>query len=220
MRWLAKSAVQNVISVLPGSVAVNGVLQRYGTGSVVMTPERVVSRLVRIGGRHVEHQRRFGTRPLDQTTVVEVGTRFVPLLPVGLYLAGAAAVHTYDIAALKIAAHGGSAPADRRRRRSGAIERVPGAAGPARHVRAIAADPPIDLDVLLAAMHITYHVGDATRSGLDAGSAHLFVTNNVFEHVPADVTAPSCRGAPHRPPAALRATTSTCVTTTPSSTAR
>ena len=100
MRWLAKSALQNAISVLPGSVAVNGLLQRYGTGSVVMTPERVVARLVRVGGRHVEHQRRFGEQPLEETTVVEVGTGFVPLLPVGLYLAGAAAVHTYDIARL------------------------------------------------------------------------------------------------------------------------
>ncbi len=190
MRWLAKSAVQNVISVLPGSVAVNGVLQRYGTGSVVMTPERVVSRLVRIGGHHVEHQRRFATRPLDQTTVVEVGTGFVPLLPVGLYLAGVAAVHTYDIARLSNAARTADllqqivAAAD-----SGALERECPWTLPDRlaQVRAIAADPPIDLDTLLAAMHISYHVGDATRSGLDAGSAHLFVTNNVFEHVPADV---------------------------------
>jgi hypothetical protein len=55
------------------------------------------------------------------------------------------------------------------------------------HVRALAADPPLDLADLLAAMGITYHVGDATRSGLAVGSAGLFVTNNVFEHVPAAV---------------------------------
>ncbi len=190
MRWLAKSALQNAISVLPGSVAVNGLLQRYGTGSVVMTPERVVARLVRVGGRHVEHQRRFGEQPLEETTVVEVGTGFVPLLPVGLYLAGAAAVHTYDIAQLANAArtvdllHQIVAAAD-----SGALERECPWTLPERLecLREIAAGPQVGLHPLLATMGITYHVGDATRSGLDARSAQLFVTNNVFEHVPAEV---------------------------------
>jgi hypothetical protein len=190
VRWLAKSALQNAISVLPGGVAVNGLLQRFGTGSVVMTPERVVARLVRVGGRHVEHQRRFGEQPLEQSTVVEVGTGFVPLLPVGLFLAGAAAVHTYDVARLSNTArtsdllHQIVAAAD-----SGALERECPWTLPDRlaRLREIAADPPIDLDPLLAAMGITYHVGDATQSGLDARSVELFVTNNVFEHVPAGV---------------------------------
>ena len=92
--------MQNTISVLPRSVELNGVLQRYGTGSIVMTPERVVSKLARVGGRHLDHHRRFGSRPLEETTVVEIGTGFAPSLPVGLYLAGAAAVHTFDIARL------------------------------------------------------------------------------------------------------------------------
>jgi hypothetical protein len=190
VRWLAKSALQNAISVLPGGVAVNGLLQRFGTGSVVMTPERVVARLVRVGGRHVEHQRRFGEQPLERSTVVEVGTGFVPLLPVGLFLAGAAAVHTYDVARLSNTArtldllHQIVASAD-----SGALERECPWTLPDRlaRLREIAADPPTGLDPLLAAMSITYHVGDATRSGLDARSVELFVTNNVFEHVPAGV---------------------------------
>jgi hypothetical protein len=190
VRWLAKAAVQNTISVLPGSVAVNGVLQRYGTGSIVMTPERIVAKLARVGGRHVDHHRRFGARPLPETTVVEVGTGFAPTLPVGLYLAGAQAVHTFDIAMLTntartravqenvVAAAG-----------TGALERECPWVLPERlaHVRELGADPPPGLDALLAAMHITYHVGDATRSGLPAGTAGLFVTNNVFEHVPEEV---------------------------------
>jgi hypothetical protein len=190
VRWLAKAAVQNTISVLPGSVALNGVLQRYGTGSVVTTPERIVGKLARVGGRHLDHQRRFGARPLAETTVVEVGTGFAPTLPIGLYLAGAEAVHTFDIALLTSAARTVSvltsivAAAG-----TGALERECPWVLPERlaQVRALAADPPPGLDDLLVAMSITYHVGDATRSGLAAGSAGLFVTNNVFEHVPAAV---------------------------------
>ena len=190
MRWLAKAALQNTISVLPRGVEVNGLLQRYGTRSVVMTPERVVRKLARVGGRHLDHQRRFGARPLAETEVVEIGTGFAPLLPVGLYLAGAKAVNTFDIVRLATTARTCDmlaqvvATAD-----SGALEQECPWVLPERlaRVRAIAADPPPELDPLLAEMGISYRVGDASRSGLAAGSIGLFVTNNVFEHIPANV---------------------------------
>ncbi len=200
MRWLAKAAVQNAISVLPGSVALNGMLQRYGTGSIVTTPERIVGKLARVGGRHLDHHRRFGARPLAETTVVEVGTGFAPTLPIGLHLAGAQAVHTYDIARLTTTARTVAVLTDIvSAADTGALERECPWVLPERltHVRALTADPPLDLDALLAAMDITYHVGDATRSGLAAGSAGLFVTNNVFEHVPAAAIA-ALLGEAHR----------------------
>ncbi len=189
MRWLAKAALQNTISVLPKGVEVNGLLQRYGTRSVVMSPERVVGKLARVGGRHLDHHRRFGARPLAETEAVEIGTGFAPLLPVGLHLAGAKAVHTFDIARLTNTARTCDmlaqvvAAAD-----SGALARECPWVLPERldRVRAIAADPPLDLDALLAGMGISYHVGDASRSGLADGRIGLFVTNNVFEHIPAE----------------------------------
>jgi hypothetical protein len=167
----------------------------------------VVSKLARVGGRHVDHHRRFGAQPLERTTVCEIGTGFAPLLPVGLYLAGAEAVHTFDIARLTSAARTADmlakivAAAD-----SGALERECPWVLPERlaRVREIAADPALDLDALLAGMGITYHVGDASRSGLAAGAVALFVTNNVFEHVPADAIR-ALLGEAHRTgaPAAL-----------------
>jgi hypothetical protein len=189
VRWLAKAALQNTISVLPRGVEVNGLLQRYGTRSVVMTPERVVGKLARVGGRHLEHQRRFGARPLAETEVVEIGTGFAPLLPVGLHLAGAKAVHTFDIVRLANSARACDmlaqlvATAD-----SGTLERECPWVLPERldRVRALAADPPLELDALLAEMDISYHVGDASQSSLAAASVGLFVTNNVFEHIPAE----------------------------------
>lgn len=189
MRWLAKAAVQNAISVLPGSVEINGVLQRYVTRSVVLTPEGVVRRLTRVAGRHLDHHRRFGAVPLADVVAVEIGTGFVPLLPVGLYLAGVRGVHTFDIARLTSAARTAhllaiidAATA------SGLIERACPWVRPERlaRVRRLAAAPPLDLSELLGAMDLHYHVGDASRSGLDPGSVQMFVTNNVFEHIPAD----------------------------------
>ena len=193
MRWLAKAAVQNTIAAVPGGGRVNGLLQRYGTGSVVMTPEKVVGKLARVGGRVVDYQARFGARPLAESTLVEVGTGFAPLLPVGLFLAGSGPVVTLDIVELARPAHMAGllhhllAGAD-----DGSLEREcpwvlpdrlarlrPLAAGAgARGVRDVLGD-----------MGITYRVGDAAASGMAAGSADLFVTNNVFEHVPEAVIA-------------------------------
>ena len=188
MRWVAKSAVQNTISLLPRGRELNGLLQRHVTRSVVLTPEKVVSKLARVGGRHLHHHAQFAGQPIDETRVVEVGTGFVPLLPVGLCLAGAAAVHTFDIVEL---ASRGQTAALLRHLVAAADEGLLGRACPwvrprrLTRLRELAANPPgSSLDELLAEMHITYTVGGATASGLEPGSADFFVTNNVLEHVP------------------------------------
>lgn len=189
MRWLAKSAVQNSISVMPGATRVNGLLQRYGTRSIVLTPEKVVAKLARVGGRHLENHRRFGLQPLAETATVEIGTGFVPLLPVGLFLAGAGPVHTFDIVELATA-----------RQAETLLEHVLSAAGDGsleRECPWVRADRLARLRELaargfeaglrpaLARIGITYWIGDAAESGLAPGSIGLFVTNNVFEHIPA-----------------------------------
>jgi hypothetical protein len=205
MRWLAKAAVQNTAAVVPGGRRFNRVLQRYGTGSVVMTPAKVVEKLSRVCARHVDHHARFGARPLGDATVVEVGTGFAPLLPVGLFLAGSGPVHTLDIVEL----------ADARATHEllghvvTAAER--GTLAPAcpwvlperlARVRELAAAPaPVEVRALLHEMGIVYAVGDAARSGLVPGTVDLFVTNNVFEHVPPPVIA-DLLGEAHRTGAA------------------
>ena len=132
-------------------------------------------------------------------------------------------MHTYDIAQLASTAHTVDllqqivAAAD-----AGALERECPWMLPDRleRLREIAAGPAVGLHPLLATMGITYHVGDATRSGLAARSAQLFVTNNVFEHVPAAViSALLAEALSHRRAGGALATTSICATITPSSTA-
>jgi hypothetical protein len=187
MRWLAKSAVQNVLSVIPRGVELNALLQRYATRSVIMTPERVAARLGRVVTPHVNNHQAHAKTAMAETVVFEIGTGFTPLVPVGLHLAGAGSVLTYDIVELTtersllellrtvVAAEGQGLLA----------ESCPWIV-PARmaRLRELAGAAPRGRDVVLRELGITYRIGDASATGLEAASVDYFVTNNVFEHIP------------------------------------
>lgn len=187
MRWLAKSAVQNLLSVVPGGVRMNALLQRYGTRSVVMTPERVAARMGRVVTPHVANHEAHAATPMAETVVFEVGTGFTPLVPVGLHLAGASSVVTYDI--VELTTHRSltdllaavTAAEDR-----GLLGQSCPWIVPARmeRLRELAQHPPATLRGLLAELGVTYRIGDASATGMEPASVDYFVTNNVFEHIP------------------------------------
>lgn len=182
---MAKSVVQNAVSFLPRSHDVNAVLQRVVTRSSVVTREFVLGKLANVCARHVDHYARFGGGWAAAPAVVELGTGRVPVVPAGLFLAGAASVRSFDIVelvdeqgfdrmvAVLLAAD-----------RDGSLyEECPfiGADRVAlfREACAGAASP----REALAALGIRYEVRDASASGLDGASVDLVVSNNTLEHV-------------------------------------
>jgi hypothetical protein len=190
MRWLAKSAVQNVLSFVPKGVEMNALLQRYATRSVVMTPERVAARLGRVVTPHVRNLETHAAVPMAGTTVFEIGTGFTPLVPLGLHLAGAESVITYDI--VELTTHRSMVELLRcvtaAARRGLLDESCPWMVPDRRaHVEALAAEPPASLAEVLQELRITYTIGDASATGLEPATIDIFVTNNVFEHIPREV---------------------------------
>jgi hypothetical protein len=189
MRWVAKAIVQNALAALPKGVAINSVLQRHGTRSTVLTPERVVEKLSRVVTRHLRHLAEHSARPLGETRVLEVGTGFTPVVPLGLHLAGVRSIHTVDIVELTTPRSVEELLAClRNASRSGLLrercawvdaEREAEVCGPQA--------PPSSLAELLARFGVTYEVGTALDVSLAGGTVDLAVTNNVFEHVPPDV---------------------------------
>ena len=97
--WLIKAAVQRGISVLPRSHKWNELFQRYVTRSTELTPNRFEERLD-FCRSYFEHFAGLRPERARNFTALEVGTGWYPVVPVGLYLCGAAEIWTYDVTPL------------------------------------------------------------------------------------------------------------------------
>lgn len=189
MRWVAKAIVQNTLAALPRGVAVNAVLQRHGTRSTVLTPDRVVEKLSRVVPMHLRHLEEHSPRQLGETRVLEVGTGFTPIVPLGLYLAGVRSVHTVDIVELTtVRSVEELLRCLESASRTGLLRRLCPWVDEAREAEMRAArSGSADLTQLLQRFGVTYEVGTALHVSLGEGAVDLAVSNNVFEHVPPGV---------------------------------
>jgi SAM-dependent methyltransferase len=180
--WVLKAAAQKLMSALPGAHALNGVLQARITRSLDLTSERVFAQMGRCA-RHLEAY--SGASGRIPGRVLEVGTGWHPILPLGLHLCGCSEIRTLDRVALVT-----------RRRLHAALEAVAaglreGALGsilprldPARAERLLERLPDLrsaSVTAALEALGIRYLVG--TGTDLPPGSADLVVTNSVLEHL-------------------------------------
>jgi hypothetical protein len=181
--WKLKAAVQGVLSLLPEPQRWNRLLQTYVTRSLDLTETYFLEKWQQ-AARHVEHAGRRGG--IAGARVMELGTGWFPIVPVGLALSGAASVVSVDLqdllrqdtvlATLRMYRdlHAGgrlALPAD-----AGSRLEALCAAAERREARAV-----------LAELGVTSLVADARAIDRPAGGVDLFVSNNVFEHIPRQV---------------------------------
>src|SRR5258706_3393096 len=97
--WLIKSAIHRAISFLPRSDKWNEFLQTYVSRSLDLGTGRFELRLDYCR-QHLEHF--FNLQPPTGAgfSVLELGTGWYPIVPLGLYLCGATDIWTFDIAPL------------------------------------------------------------------------------------------------------------------------
>lgn len=94
--WLLKSGIQRFIAALPASHRWNEVFQKHFTRSLDFPACRFEDRLS-FCKRHLEYFRQQRPRAADGWTVIEIGTGWYPVVPLGLYLSGAGSIWTYDL---------------------------------------------------------------------------------------------------------------------------
>jgi hypothetical protein len=97
--WLVKAAVQRAISWLPASHKWNYLFQQHVTRSLELTPDRFEMRLNSCR-RHLDHFLGEHSNQTRSFTALEVGTGWLPVVPVGFFLCGATEVWSFDIAPL------------------------------------------------------------------------------------------------------------------------
>ena len=98
-KWIFKSALQRAISWFPQSHKFNAMFQQYVTRGLHVSPASFEGKLDDCR-THFEHYRMFSGSPKNSFTVLELGTGWWPIIPLGLYLCGAKEIWTYDIAPL------------------------------------------------------------------------------------------------------------------------
>lgn len=191
MHWKVKGAIQKVLSVVPGGVWLNSLLQR-SLGDMRHFEANVDRKVVGDWLVIMSHLKRLGVC-VQGAELMEIGTGWYPTFPVCFHLAGARCSKTFDIvrhldANLSFRMLGclGSHLAAIAEAAGLSPDRVEAAYARLRQART--------LDELLQAAGIEYFApADATRSGLASGSVDMVYSNSVLEHVPAAELAPLMR---------------------------
>ncbi|MBE7451940.1 MAG: class I SAM-dependent methyltransferase [Kofleriaceae bacterium] len=185
MHWRLKGAIQKFLGHVPLGDHLHYVLQRRAGG--LRHFERELDAKLEDWRLMIGHLRTVGIDPAG-ARFVEVGTGWYPTFPLTLYLAGAARVSTFDL-------NRHVKPELTRRLVTVLGERLGFVAEAADRpvadverayrplAEAIAAGAPLDAatDAVVA-----YRApGDASVTGLPAGSVDVVFSNSVLEHVPA-----------------------------------
>jgi hypothetical protein len=92
--WLIKAAVHRGISALPNRHFWNGLLQKWITRSTELTAGAFKDKVCECA-RHLRVFR--SARPGGDFTVLELGTGWLPIIPLGLWLSGAREIWSFDI---------------------------------------------------------------------------------------------------------------------------
>lgn len=192
-KWILKTAVQRAISCLPRSHRFNELFQTYVTRGLDLTPIRFEAKL-RCCQTHFDNYRRFCPAPKEHFTVLELGTGWFPIIPIGLFLSGAAEIWTFDIVPLVRRKHLQKVlQAFVDDARNGRIAQFL----PSLREHRIAAlrdvlhnvDQGQPAGAALESLNIHLQVKDARRTGLPAGAIDFIFSNTVLEHIPARMIA-------------------------------
>jgi SAM-dependent methyltransferase len=190
MKWILKAAIFKTMDLLPFTDRIYHFVQRYLTRSTVLTAEFFEIKL-RDCAAHIDYQSRFGARPLEEIRVLELGTGWHPVIPIGLYLSGAEDIVTFDgtlhIEPVMI-------------RETLQIYLDYAASGQLgvilptwREDRLVRLREVLDAGVeesafdMLKRFGITLMIGDARTVDLPSASVDFIVSNSTLEHIPADV---------------------------------
>jgi hypothetical protein len=186
-RWLLKSGAQRVISLLPHSERWNAFLQRHVTKGLKLRQHgEFEGKLVKCR-RHLERYQEFSLSPKRDFSVVEIGTGWFPIIPIGLYLCGAREIWTFDIVRLVSASTLAQVVnCFQIANDSGELAQLLPLASSERIGRLLEIGsivkntPPAEC---LELLNIHAIVGDVRSSGLAEGSTDLIFSNGVLEHI-------------------------------------
>jgi SAM-dependent methyltransferase len=187
--WIAKAVIQKTISFLPYKHRINYLFQKFVTKGVLLTDALMDDKLTHCSN-HLKYYAKYGNKP-EGFISLEIGTGWYPIVPIGLFLAGADEIYTIDISSLlqttaihqtitKLLEYYGSGklqtylPVIKMER----LEVL-------RAALLLNSEP----ESILETMHIRTTVGDARKMPFPDAKMDLINSNNTFEHIPESILA-------------------------------
>lgn len=186
--WYLKAGIQGFISLLPTPHAVNYMFQRYVSKGLILTDGYFEEKL-KVTAKHIENYRKATEKQKPQN-VLELGTGWLPIVPIALSLCGIEEVYSVDISDLTKAhlvketiEHFIVYAQDGRLKKILPIDTVDKQSLQSAY-DALANH---SVEESLKHLHITPLVTDARSLKFDDNSIEFFVSNSTFEHIPPDV---------------------------------
>lgn len=183
-KWVLKAVVQKSISLLPYKHRINYLFQKYVTKGVQLSSLYFEDRLIHLK-EHLHFFQKY-KGDLAKCETLELGTGWYPVVPIGLFLAGAKCMFTVDISALMNKANlyltleryleweqaGTLQPY---------LTPIPERLEKARQLLAEAHH--LSLEESLSQLNLTYLIKDARQLDIADNSIQLITSNNTFEHI-------------------------------------
>jgi len=187
--WIAKAVIQKTISFLPYKHRINYLFQKYVTKGVLLTDALMDDKLTHCSN-HIKYYNKYGNRP-NGFTSLEIGTGWYPIVPIGLFLAGADEIYTIDISSLlKTSAIHQTITKLLDYNASGKLQTyLPVIKAERLEVLKAALLLHNNPEAILETMHIKTTVGDAREMPFADGKMDLINSNNTFEHIPGFILA-------------------------------
>lgn len=183
--WTLKAIVQKTISYLPWPHQVNFLFQKYITRGVHLTDALFEDKLIHCSN-HVRYFRKYAPNKKTPTSL-EIGTGWYPIVPVGLYLSGGAAIYTIDISSL-LSPERLSNTLDKydEWQKAGRLAQYLPDIDMERFAKLLSLRATVlqrSVAETLKELNITSIVGDARKIDLPSHSIDLLNSNNTFEHI-------------------------------------
>ncbi len=95
-KWKAKAIVQKGISYLPKKEKINYLFQKYVTKGVFLTDEYFTYKITHAKD-HLHYFNQYSTKDFKESTFLELGTGWYPVVPIAMYLSGFQNMTSIDI---------------------------------------------------------------------------------------------------------------------------
>jgi len=185
--WFAKAAAQGFMSVLPQPQRWNRLFQTYVTKSLTLSDAYFLGKAQHCAEHLEAYRSETGTATDEPFEVVELGTGWYPVIPIGLALNGARTVWSVDRNPL--VEHGRVVETLRRYLKLADRVTVTRPELLDRMRQLVETADEYDAFALLRELGIVVRVGDARSIDLPDGSIDLLVSNNTLEHIPGEIIA-------------------------------